>query len=99
MVCLGGGVGCWVPLRGCVGGVFGWGCWVLGTSEGLQTGMGVLRGTQGTGTLRLGTLHDVEHPPQHAAGQGAVGHLRHEEPDTQPRRGEERRGEERSGVF
>ena len=72
---------------------------MLGTSEGLQTGMGVLRGTQGTGTLRLGTLHDVEHPPQHAAGQGAVGHLRHEEPDTQPRRGEERRGEERSGVF
>lgn len=34
--------------------------------------------------LVLSTVHDKEEPPKHAAGQGSIRHLRHEQPDSQP---------------
>lgn len=54
------------------------------TSEALDAVLHAQAGAEPIQPLCFGTVHDVEDLPQHGAGQRAIGHLRHEEPDPQP---------------
>lgn len=52
----------------------------MATLKALDAALHAETTAQSIQAIHLSTLHDVEDPPQHCAGQRSVRHLGHEEP-------------------
>lgn len=58
-----------------------------GTFKSLNAGGCVITGAEGFQSCCLCTLHSIENPPKHRAGQSPIWHLGHKQPNAQPVRG------------